>query len=134
MSHLPMSNMNLGFRKKAVISIETKWAILMVSADTTVTADMVISDYVRVLPWHTFQLPYDPENMLIMICLVVNVCFKKTMTHLLLYTVANVSSFFWNRCYQKHGSHFECDCWSALPILSKLSFFWPEWSDWLAGM
>ena len=38
----------------------------MVSADTTVTADMVISDYVRVLPWHTFQLPYDPENMLIM--------------------------------------------------------------------
>ena len=40
--------------------------LLMVSADTTVTADMVVSDYVRVLPWHTFQLPYDPENILTM--------------------------------------------------------------------
>ena len=38
----------------------------MVSADTTVTADMVVSEYVRVLPWHTFQLPYEPENLLIM--------------------------------------------------------------------
>ena len=28
-----------------------------------------------------------------------NVCFKKTMTHLLLYTVVNVSLFFWNRRY-----------------------------------
>ena len=28
-----------------------------------------------------------------------NVCFKKTMTHLLLYTVVSVSSFFWNRRY-----------------------------------
>ena len=44
----------------------TGQAILMVSADTTVTANMVISDYLRVLPWHTFQLPYEPENLLIM--------------------------------------------------------------------
>ena len=32
-----------------------------------------------------------------------NVCFKKTMTRLLLYTVVNVSSFFWNRRYVKLG-------------------------------
>ena len=31
--------------------------------------------------------------------LVFNVCFKKTMTHLLLYTVVSVSSFFWNIRY-----------------------------------
>ena len=30
------------------------------------------------------------------------VWFKKTVTHLLLYTVANVSSFFWNRGYLHH--------------------------------
>ena len=28
----------------------------MVSADMVVTTDMMISDYVRVLPWHTFYL------------------------------------------------------------------------------
>ena len=57
-----------------------------------------------------------------------NVCFKKTMTPLLLYTVVSVSSFLWNRRYV--SSNILTDCTNSYLNSNKVAicyFFYTFW-------